>query len=188
MTNKYFLLLIIFTFIATTHSQSRFNAGASFNIGFPTGSFADVAKTGIGGSVIGEYVFNKNISVTLSGSYQNFPAEFEDVAIQGHVISVSLTAIPVLAGLRYYFNNEFFGIVEAGVQFIKANANLYNVYNNDKYSTEYESKYAGSLGFGYRYQLAKPSVFELSGTYQIVEDDFNSFSFKLGILILLDNI
>lgn len=188
MIKKYFLILILGYFSTNILAQSNFNAGASFNIGFPTGSFPSLAKTGIGGSIIGEYAFKKSFSIMLSGSYQNFPAEFEDVAVQGQVISLSLTVLPVLAGLRYYFNNQFFGIVEAGVHFIKLNAEAYSVYNTDKYSTDYKAKYGGSFGVGYRHQLAEASVFEITGTYQLVEDDFNSFSLKMGVLILLDNI
>ena len=54
---KYFSLtiLVLLFFITTALSQSKFNLGASFNVNFPVGSFNDIAKTGVGGSIIGEY-------------------------------------------------------------------------------------------------------------------------------------
>jgi hypothetical protein len=188
MINKY-ILYLIFTFISfSLFPQSRFNAGASFNIGFPTGSLADLTETGIGGSAIGEFFFSENVSATLSASYQNFPGKSEGIAVQGKVINFSINSIPVLAGVRYYFSPEFFGIADAGVNFLRVTADIYDVYSEEKVSTEYEARFAGEVGAGYRYRLAEPSVFEISGSYQIVEDNFNSFTIKLGLIILLDNI
>ncbi|MCK7522822.1 MAG: hypothetical protein MZV64_36655 [Ignavibacteriales bacterium] len=86
---------------------------------FHAASFSDLAKTGIGGSAIGEFAFNEQVSVTLSASYQNFPGEGEGFAVQGEVYDFSVNAIPVLAGVRYYFSKEFFGTLEAGVHFLE---------------------------------------------------------------------
>jgi hypothetical protein len=172
----------------SSFAQSKFNAGASFNLGFPTGSFSDLAKTGIGGSAIGEFAFSEKVSATLSASYQDFPGNSEGIAYQGKVIDFSVNSIPVMAGIRYYFSNEFFGILEAGADFLRLSADIYDVYSNEKISTDYEAKFGGGIGAGYRYRLAEPSVLEISGVYQIVEDDFNSFALRIGVLILLDNL
>ena len=90
--------------------------------------------------------------------------------------------------LRYYFSEEFFGSFEAGAHFFRVTADIYDVYSEEKISTDYEAKYGGGIGAGYRYRLAEPSVLEISGNYQIVQDDLNSFSLRIGVLILLDNI
>lgn len=185
---KKFFLLLSLLLASTLTAQIHFNTGASFNIGIPTGSFSDLVETGIGGSIIGELVFSDKLSATISGSYQNFPGKGEGFAVQGKVIDFSIQAIPVLAGVRYYFVNDIFGFAETGVHFLRVTADIYDVYSEEKVSTDYEAKYAGGIGIGYRYQLAAPSVFELSGAYQIVQDDFNSFTIRLGVLILLDNI
>jgi hypothetical protein len=188
MSMKYLITLLIILVNTVTFSQSRFNAGASFNIGFPSGSFSDLAQTGIGGSAIGEFTFSEKVSATLSVSYQNFPGKGEGFAVQGEVYDFSVNAIPVLAGVRYYFSPEIFGTFEAGVHFLRVTADIYDVYSEEKISTDYKAKYGGGIGVGYRYRLAEPSVLELSGNYQLVQDDFNSFSLRIGILILLDNI
>ena len=188
MPTKIYLCFFIFLINISIFSQSRFNAGASFNIGFPSGSFSDLAQTGIGGSAIGEIAFSKSVSATLSASYQNFPGKGEGFAVQGEVYDFSVNAIPVLAGVRYYFSQEFFGTLEAGVHFLRVSADIYDVYSEEKVSTDYQAKFGGGVGAGYRYRLAEPSVLEISGNYQIVQDDFNSFSIRIGILILLDKI
>ncbi len=59
MLTRIYLCLFIFLLTISLYSQSRFNAGASFNIGFPAASFSDLAKTGIGGSAIGEFAFSE---------------------------------------------------------------------------------------------------------------------------------
>ena len=79
-----FLIFICFSSFA----QSKFLAGASFNIGYPSGSFADIATTGIGGSIIGEYAFNEKISSNLSVGYQNFTGEIPVIAVQGVVVEL----------------------------------------------------------------------------------------------------
>lgn len=188
MPIKFYLSLFIFLITTSIFSQSRFNAGASFNIGFPSSALANLAETGIGGSAIGEYAFNEKVSATLSASYQNFPGKGEGFAVQGEVYDFSINAIPVLAGVRYYFSPEFFGTFETGVNFLRVTADIYDVYSEEKISTNYEAKYCGGIGAGYRYRLAEPSVLEISGNYQLVQDDFNYFSLRIGILILLDNI
>ena len=188
MSKKYFITLIFILLNTVAFSQSRFNAGASFNIGFPSGSFSDLAKTGIGGTAIGEFAFSEKVSATLSASYQNFPGNSEGIAYQGKVIDFSVNSIPVLAGVRYYFSKEFFGTFEAGVHLLRVTADIYDVYSEEKLSTDYEAKYGEGIGAGYRYRLAEPSVLEISGYYQVVQDDFNSFSLRIGVLILLDNI
>jgi len=117
MPDKIYAFIFFILMTTSIFAQSRFNAGASFNIGFPAGSFSNLAKTGIGSTSIGEFAFSEKISATLSASYQNFPSNSEGIAYQGKVIDFSINSIPVMAGIRYYFSNEFFGMLEAGTDF-----------------------------------------------------------------------
>ncbi|NNJ53823.1 MAG: outer membrane beta-barrel protein, partial [Ignavibacteriaceae bacterium] len=110
---KFLLLLSLLMLLSLdSFSQSKFNAGAYFNLGFPIGSFSDVAKTGTGGSLFGEYVVSSPVSITLAVSYQNFPGDFNKFAVGGKTYDVSVNSIPILAGIRYYFDEMFFGILE----------------------------------------------------------------------------
>ena len=104
MSKKYLIIFFIILINISTAAQSKFNAGASFNLGIPTGAFSDLAITGVGGSLIGEYAFTEMISATLSASYQNFPGNAETFAVQGKAVDFSVNAIPLLAGMRYYFS------------------------------------------------------------------------------------
>jgi hypothetical protein len=183
--------IITLIFVLTSFSifsQSKFVAGASFNVGFPTGSFANDAETGIGGSLIGEYFFSEEYSVLFSVSYQNYPGNFEDIAVQGKILDISVSSIPVVVGGRYYIEEGVFTTIELGSYFFRVNVEASDIYTDEKYSSEYEAKFGGGFGLGYRFNLSEQSVMEFDGVYQIVEDNLNSVSLRLGILILLDKI
>jgi hypothetical protein len=182
------ILFIILISSISILSQSKFVAGASFNVGFPTGSFSNDAKTGIGGSIIGEYFINKNFSTLLTVSYQNFPGNFPQVAVQGMVLDASFNSIPVVAAGRYYFGEGAFAALELGCYFFRLSVDASDLYNDERYKSEYQAKFGGALDLGYRFNLSDQSAMEFTGAYQIVQDNFNSFALRLGILIYLDRI
>jgi hypothetical protein len=188
MKNKLLPIFLLILISTISFSQSKFNAGASFNLGVPVGSFGDITNTGIGGSIIGEYFVSNRVSITLSISYQNFPGDFNKFAVGGKTYDVSVNSIPLLAGARYYFNKNFFGILETGAHFFRVSADVSDIYNKDKLSTEYDTKFGAGAGVGFRYQLAEQSVFELSGIFNYVSDDLNSIALRAAILILLDKL
>ena len=189
MMNKFLLIsLFLYISVSISFSQSKFNAGASFNLGVPVGLFNDVTNTGIGGSIIGEYAFRNSVSFTLSVSYQNFPGDFNKFAVGGKAYDVSVNSLPILAGVRYYFNEMIFGSLETGAHFFRVSADVSDIYNKEKLSTEFEAKFGVGAGAGLRYQLAKQSVFELSTLFNYVTDDLNSISLCAAVLILLDEL
>ena len=98
------------------------------------------------------------------------------------------SSIPVLLGERYYFTPALFLLAEGGTHFFRVNADISDLFNKQKLSTGYESKFGGGLGGGIRYRLAYASVLELSAVYQYVADDLNSIALRLAVMILLDNI
>jgi hypothetical protein len=183
-------LILLFVIISSIiiYSQSKFVAGASFNVGFPTGPFSYNATTGIGGSLIGEYFFNKNISTMLTVSYQNFPGNFPEVAVQGMVLDASFNSIPVVAAGRYYFGEGAFAELELGCYFFRLSVDASDLYNDERYKSDYEAKFGGALDLGYRFNLSEQSAMEFTGAYQIVQDNFSSFALRLGILLYLDKI
>lgn len=185
---RLFFAIIFLTIPSLTFSQSGFSAGASFNIAFPVGDFNNIAKTGIGGSLIAEYGFSEHFSATFSLSLQNFNSNLPTFAVEGSTVDLSITSIPVLLGARYYFTPDFFLLAEAGTHFFKVNADISDIYNKQKLSTDYKSKFGGGLGGGIRYRLADASVFEISGVYQYVTDDLSSIALRAAVMIFFDNI
>ena len=184
---KKLLFLVIISAISL-HSQSKWIAGASFNVGFPTGSFSNDAITGIGGSVIGEYFFDKNFSTMLTVSYQNFPGNFPEVAVQGVVLDASFNSIPVIVAGRYYLGEGAFAGIELGCYFFRLSVDASDLYYDERYNSDYKAKFGGALDLGYRFNLSDQSAMEFTGAYQIVQDNYNSFALRLGIVIFLDKI
>jgi len=181
-------VLAVLFFITTVFSQSKFNLGASFNVNFPVGAFSDIAKTGIGGSVLGEYVFTEKISAVILGSFNSYSSTIPRIAAGGSTYDISLTSIPVMAGVRYYFQPNLFATIEAGVNFIRASADVSNIYSKEKLSTDYSSKFSSGIGGGMRFDLSKQSVFEFAGTFNYVQDNFNTIYLSATVLILLGNL
>ncbi|RKY91244.1 MAG: hypothetical protein DRQ13_11660, partial [Ignavibacteriae bacterium] len=105
----FFILILSFTVSTLNFSQSKFNIGASFNVNIPVGGFNDIAKTGIGGSILTEYVFSEKISAVISGSFNTYNSTIPTVAAGGSTYDFSLTSIPVMAGVKYYFQQNLFG-------------------------------------------------------------------------------
>jgi hypothetical protein len=185
MRTKLIILALSVFLVSETFSQSKFNAGASFNVGIPVGEFSEIAKTAIGGSINSEYVFSDNISATLAVYYYSYSSKIPTVAIDGSTYDFSIEAIPVIFGLKYFFNKSFFATFEAGAHIMRVKA---DVYSGDNLSTDFETKFGAGLGLGYRIQLAEASLFELTGVYQYVQDDFSSISIRATILVLLGNL
>jgi len=184
----FFILILSFTVSTLIYSQSKFNIGASFNVNIPVGGFYNIAKTGIGGSILGEYVFSEKISATISGSFNTYNSTIPNFAVGGATYDISLTSIPVMAGVKYYFQQNLFGIIEAGVNFIKASAEVSDIFSKEKLSTDYDNKISGGIGGGIRIDLSELSVFELAGIYRYTQDDFSTVSLSAAVIILLGNL
>jgi hypothetical protein len=185
MRTKIFILTLTTLFVSAGFSQSKFNVGASLNLGVPVGDFSDIVKTAIGGSINSEFVFGDKVSAALAVYYYSYASEIPTVAIDGSTYDFSVEAIPVILGLKYFFNKSFFGTVETGAHFMRVKA---DVYLGDNLSTDFEIKFGAGLGLGYRIQLAEASLFEITGVYQYVQDDLSSISLRATILVLLGNL
>ena len=82
----------------------------------------------------------------------------------------------------------FFVALTAGVNFLKADADISNLYSDEKVSSDYQSKLTVGVGGGYRTNISEQALVEISGHFNIVEDDFSTITMRAAILILLDNL
>jgi hypothetical protein len=106
-----FALVILVSAVFSSHAQSS-KDGGKFSIGLEAGlPIADFNKThtfAIGGSVKYDQPVGANTFVTLSAGYSSFRGK-EGIRSFGFV--------PVKAGIKYFFNQGFFGEGQIGAAF-----------------------------------------------------------------------
>lgn len=191
MKRLFILFTVMFFTFNLANAQKHFRVGAGFNVVFPTSDYTQIAKTGIGVSLLMDYAFSPEFAMSLSSSFSTQVSKLPQIGIDSKTIDFDIKSIDVLLGGRYYFSPSFFGLLEAGARYIKLHANIYDATNNnkDKASSDYEPYFTAGGGVGYRYNLAEnKSDFELSGIYHFVSGDvinFPTFSLRASILIYL---
>lgn len=106
--------LFAFSSVNAQTKAPKLSIGAEF--GFPMGDFGDVSDFGFGGSLQYQHPVAANLLLTGSAGYTTFQGkdiEFEGLTIEGG----NFGTIPVKAGARYYFGENFFAGAELGAGF-----------------------------------------------------------------------
>jgi opacity protein-like surface antigen len=85
--------------------------GVGVEFGLPVGDFGDVYNLGVGGSLLYQHPLSGNLNFTASAGYISFSNE------DNALIDIKTAAIPVKAGLRYFFAENFYGGAELGAAF-----------------------------------------------------------------------
>jgi hypothetical protein len=86
----------------------KFGVGAT--LGLPIGDAKTFSNLVYGGDIQAEYAAAETVGLTLSAGYNSF-------AIKGG-FGLSVTAIPVLVGGKFYFSEKAYGHAQAGVAFL----------------------------------------------------------------------
>ncbi|PYF73914.1 porin family protein [Pedobacter nutrimenti] len=93
---------------------AKLSVGAEFAL--PMGDLKDVSKLGFGGSLVYIAPIADDLKFTASAGYINFSGK--DFTFMGQQLpKVNFATIPVKAGLRYYFVENFYGAAELGAAF-----------------------------------------------------------------------
>lgn len=93
--------------------------GLGFDFAFPAGSFGDVAKYGIGGSLLYQHPVSQHLSVTGNVGFFRFHGK-QEVLMN---IKYREGFVPIKAGLRYFIVENVFAAAEAGVAISTADGN-----------------------------------------------------------------
>ena len=125
-----FLFSALFAF-ALTPAFSQFNAG--LDVGFPSGSWSDGWSTGIGLSGRYEASIQRQLNWTASIGFLSFSGK----TVSGFKFP-SETIIPVVGGVKYYFQKDNAGVYGA--------ADMGLFFGNNDAGT----KFGFSPGLGYR--------------------------------------
>lgn len=151
--------LVLTLFAAVVVTMSSFAQGRpsiGLEVALPMGDFGDAFGTGIGATVRYEGGINDNLNWMGTIGYIAF-AEKDDSG-------VTASAIPLQAGLKYYFTESFGGFyagAELGLHFMKAK------FDSDLYDIDSESE----TEFGFAPQIGyQVGNVDIGARYQIVSD------------------
>lgn len=98
MKNLVKLAIACLAFLSiTTMAKAQIKIGASLGAAVPMGDFSDGANTGLGGSLTGKYLINKNMGVGLNVGFYSFGEKTDG-------FKNKLT--PVSGSFTYYFNSN----------------------------------------------------------------------------------
>ncbi|RCH56695.1 hypothetical protein DJ568_02230 [Mucilaginibacter hurinus] len=151
---KFLLALVVLT--GAAFSASAQSEGGKFSIGveagLPVGDLKTTSSFIIGGSLKYDQPVAESTFVTLSAGYSN---------IQGKTVGGfkygNSSAIPVKAGLKYFFSEGFYGEAQAGAAFLSDGAGTAFAY-----APGVGYSFGGGVDLGVRYEAWTKSGATLS--------------------------
>lgn len=168
-------LLITVSAFAVDFKDIKFGANAVAAI--PTGTFGDVASFGIGITGQAELPFSPEITGTFSIGYISFGSK--DYGL-GEDFEASWSCIPIKAGAKYFFDENFYGVAEIGIyafsSTVKADMGEFGSYEASASSSEF----GFAPGVGYQMPVGENMKLDLSVQYEIA-GDCNYLGFDIGI-------
>jgi opacity protein-like surface antigen len=163
---KLAVLLIILSgsFIS---AQSKFGIGIGGTFVSPTGDFADLYKSGLGGSVALTYDLTNSMQLSLSSGYSQLSFNNDKIneMLNAFGLNVNvdvdskLKLIPVMAGVKYFFTESGFkpyASAELGLHIIEISASSVKIAGGTYDAVDEESKTAAAwgIGAGFLYKIA----------------------------------
>ncbi len=162
-----FIVIVLLSFALTnTFAQGKNHLGIGANLALPMGTFGDAAGIGFGGSASFEMGFTPNITGIVSAGYLKFGGQdFGD-------FSYDYDAIPIMAGIKYYFApaTPFYAIGQIGFQIFNANAKYSGPYGFGFDVSGSSTEFGIALGAGYEVPINANAAIDLTGTFNIVSN------------------
>jgi hypothetical protein len=112
---KLFVVLVAIVLVASFASaqnlwgQGKMSAGGGVELALPMGTWGDVVGIGIGGFGLFQYGITPEILLTGQIGYTSWMEK--EVA----TVKSSANALTILAGGKYNFGNNFYGMVQLGI-------------------------------------------------------------------------
>ncbi|MCK4560101.1 MAG: hypothetical protein KAV45_09980 [Calditrichia bacterium] len=167
---KFLIVLVILSFAGISSAQG-FKLGVAGTAAFPTGDWSEFTSTGYGVDAFGVFDIML-LTLTVRAGYLSFGENEEEIF--GETYKTSITAIPVMAGLRWDFGlpvgPSFYAGVEAGLHAFTTTVEVGGVTAPSESNTEFAL--APNVGLEF-------AGFDLSAFYMIIKDA-NYWGLRLG--------
>lgn len=135
--------LFAFSSVNAQTKAPKLSIGAEF--AFPMGDFGDFYNFGYGGSLQYQHPVAESLLVTGSAGYTTFK-------VKSSFGSGSYGAIPVKAGARYYFGDNFYGAAELGAAFGTESGSSTAFVYTPGIGVDFPVSDKGSIELGARYE------------------------------------
>lgn len=185
---KVIVTLFIMLFVVSyTNAQSKGSIGVGAEVGLASGDFADFFDygAGFGGSARYEMsltpTINGYISVgylTWSGDYKYSSYEYNYVTNHLDAVEASFStttsAIVVMAGAKYYFVPNIYGVAEVG----------YSSFSFDAGGSSFgslDSKLGFGAGAGIEIPMGTNLKLDCAAMYKLAATDFNYIDIRAGV-------
>ncbi len=174
---KLFSLVVVLVMMCavTNHAQDKFHLGVGPFIGIPMGSFGDVTSIGFGGLAQGELEFTPKVVGTGQIGYILFSGK--SVTESGYTFDYGdWSAIPVLAGVKYYFQPNFYGEAQLGLNFVSYTTTVptYNFFTGTTTTTEVsasETEFGYGFGVGYEVPVGSKNSIDFFAKFGSIASD-----------------
>lgn len=168
-----FLALILCTTFSFAQ-KSAISVGG--NIAMPIGDWSDVADLGFGGTASYEHGFSPNLVGTATVGYLIWGGK-ED--IEG--FSYDYSAIPILAGIKYFFTpgKGFYAAAQVGVHLFTVDVEIEVPGFFQTSGSSSESEFGGAAGLGYEIPVGPKGAVDISAMFNLISD-LNYLGFRVA--------
>lgn len=183
MKKVLFVLLTLLFIAGTTQGQGKGKMALSIgpDVAIPMGDAKDYANlgTGFGGTVKFEYGVSNNLVITGTAGYLTWGGT------ETNYYKWSWSAIPVFAGVKYYFGKTtFYAMGELGLHFFTFDVDYsgpdLGPYSSFATGSSSESEFGFAFGAGYEIKVGKSGAIDLGAKYVIAASDFSFVDIRAG--------
>lgn len=158
------LALVCFTSISHAQKKKMF-IGGGVEIALPQGDFGDAFSMGFGATATFEMPFSDQLYGIATAGYIVWSADEDN---WGSNVDVTSGSIPILAGVKYFFDKKggFYVLGQGGFYLSSATVEV----NGVEVADDSESDFAIRAGGGYELPIGKTAKLDISVFYNIISD------------------
>jgi hypothetical protein len=171
------VLTVLVTSLATAQfgpAKGKMTLGPALEAALPIGDFGDISSFGVGGTARFEYGLESKIALTGNAGYIWFSGESTDYG------DYSISAIPLIAGIKYQFAPQFFVSGELGFWFTTVSVDLKNIpqipgYTVPSSTDDSDTNFMFAPGVGYQNGPIEALV-----RFWVVDSDVSNLSLMIA--------
>jgi len=150
--------------MGTSNAQGNMAVGAGVVVSLPIGDFGDAANTGFGGTAAFEMSFLPQLTGVGNIGYITWGTDVDEV---------SFSAVPILAGVKYYFmpGVGFYGLGQLGLTIMSTEIPTFS-FGGMTFGggSESSTEFTFVIGAGYEVPVSPNFLLDFSGAFNVISD------------------